>query len=135
MTHIANKWLIINSLKNIKLTGHFMCFCTYKLQLFISSTPTSSIITIMQVHMYTYGLTTFIIGPYNEIITNILYHLVMLFRLIRDIFNNYMQHNIPVHTAVIIVFCFMVWYCISDCIMLLLWWLVSDKLQRIWKEP
>ena len=55
----------------------------------------------MQVHMYTYGLTASIIGPHNEIITNILYQPVMLFPLIRDIFNNYMQHNIPVHTAVI----------------------------------
>jgi hypothetical protein len=34
------------------------------------------------------------------IITNILYHPVMLFPLIRAIFNNYVQHNIPVHTAV-----------------------------------
>jgi len=56
---------------------------------------------VMQIHMYRYELTASIIGPHNEIIRNILYHLVMLFPLIRDIFNNYMQYNIPVHTAVI----------------------------------
>jgi len=50
--------------------------------------------------MHMYWLTAPIIGPHNEIITNILYHLFMLFPLIRDIFNNYVQYNIPVHTAV-----------------------------------
>lgn len=54
----------------------------------------------MQAHMYMYGLTASIIRPHNEIITNILYYPVMLFPLIRTIFNKYMQHNIPVHTAV-----------------------------------
>jgi len=55
----------------------------------------------MQVHMHMYGLTAPIIEPHNEIITNILYHLVLLFPLIWYIFNNYVQHNIPERTAVI----------------------------------
>jgi len=55
----------------------------------------------MPLYMHMYGLTASIIGTHNEIITNILYHPVMLFPLIWDIFNNYVQNNIPVHTAVI----------------------------------
>jgi hypothetical protein len=45
---------------------------------------------------------------HNEIFTNILHHPVVLFVLIWSVFNNYVQHNTPVKTAV--TSCFLV-YC------------------------